>query len=40
MSPEGSISHTKATLTLQILKNGIVSQGIPNSVVRILAVSG
>ena len=41
MSPEGSISHTKATLTLQTLKkNNIVSQGIPNSVVRILDVSG
>ena len=38
MSPEGSISH--ATLTLQTLKNEIVSQAIPNSVVRILAVAG
>ena len=40
MSPEGSISRTEATLTLQILKNEIVSQGIPNSVVGILAVFG
>ena len=40
MSPEGITGHTKATLILQTLKNEIVAQGIPNSVITILAVSG
>ena len=39
MSPEGSVSHIKATLTLVTLKNKIVYQGVPNLVARILAVS-